>query len=139
LGDPSIHPVQAVVNTVSSSRGASWSNTRKNRRENLRAKGASLQESIIPPTHSDKVELPLEIQPAIRKMLKENKMNGEVVKEVYVNKGRQTNSRQKAGSQEVRFIAYSEKENRQRFTGRRILMIKEKGNQLLGSRLYLSH
>ena len=138
LGDPSIHPVQAVINTVSSSNGPAWINTRKNRRENLKAKGSSLQQSMIPPTSSEKIELPLEIQPEVKKLLKENKMKGEIVKEVFINKSAQAKGneksatgsslyclRRKRSAAAIRFPANS--------------MIKEKGNQLLGSRIYLSH
>lgn len=138
LGDPSIHPVQAVQNTASSSDSGAWINTRKNRRENLRVKGASLQQAIIPPSHSDNNELPIELQPAIKQMLKDNHMNAQITKEVFVNSLPTSSGRQKSGTKDVRFIAYSEKQQKQRMTSRRILMIKEKGNQLLGSRLYVS-
>lgn len=138
LGDPSIHPVQAVANTVSSSTNASWINTRSNRRENLKAKGAALQQTMIPPVHSEKIELPVDIQPEIRKMLKANKMSEGIVKEVFVNKPRGSRETGKSLTQEVRYIAYSQKQQRQRGVDRKILMIKEKGNRLLGSRVYVS-
>lgn len=138
LGDPSIHPVMAVAGSVSSNAGANWMNTRNNRRENLKAKGHALQQSIIPPIHSEKIELPVEIQPEIRKMLKENKMTDQVTKEVFVSKTKPVSGSGKAKQAEVRYIAYSQKEQKGKIVKRKILMVKEKANKLLGSRLYLS-
>lgn len=138
LGDPAIHPVTAVAGTVSSNVGMAWLNTRNNRRENLKAKGQALQQSIIPPVHSEKIELPVEIQPEIRKMLKDNKMTNQVTKEVYVNTPKTVPGTGKSKQGEVRYIAYAQKEHKGKIVRRKILMVKEKGNKLLGSRLYIS-
>jgi hypothetical protein len=138
LGDPSIHPVKSQQNTVSATDTGAWKNSRSNRRENLKLKGQSLDKMIVPPVHTQNNELPLVVQKQVKKMLQDNNMTGEIRKEVYVSTNRPIGANGKSTVNEVKYIAYSTKEDVGKIARRKILMVKEKGDNILGSRIYVS-
>lgn len=140
LGDPSIHPVKPSAEKQLLSRSGSWTESRENRRENLKARGRALAQLVIPPVHTSQNELPLEVQPEIKRLLKANHMTGDLKKEVYLNADPRLRDRGMKASaiRDVKFIIYSTAEKKQKITRRKILVIKKKGLKILGSRLYVS-
>ncbi len=137
LGDPSIHPIKKEI-ADPDEKNIAWKNSRVNRRENLKQKGIAMGNMIIPPVHYANNELPMPVKKEVKKMLKENGMEKDVRKEVYVN----SRSAQKDGLKNtvnsIKYIAYSTKEDKGKIVHRKILMIKEKGETILGSRIYVS-
>lgn len=137
LGDPSIHPVKKeIADPVNNN--IAWKNTRANRRENLLQKGRALGDMIIPPVHYANNELPLKVQKEVKQMLKENGMLNEVRKEVYINSRGARKEQLKNTLNSIKYIAYSTKEDKGNIVHRKILMVKEKGDTILGSRIYVS-
>ncbi len=139
LGDPSIHPVKATTSPKDRAASIESMDTRENRRENLKARGRALQTLVIPPVHTSQNELPLEVQSTIKQLLRDNKMTGDIRKEVYLNADPRLRERAKASPiRDVKFVVYSTNESGSHVVRRRILVVKKKGLKILGSRLYVS-
>jgi hypothetical protein len=137
LGDPSIHPVKKEI-ADPDEKNIAWKNSRTNRRENLKQKGVAMGNMIIPPVHYANNELPMPVQKEVKKMLKENGMLKNVRKEVYVNAKNARKDGLKNTLNSIKYIAYSTKEDNGKIVHRKILMVKEKGETILGSRIYVS-
>jgi hypothetical protein len=134
LGDPSVQPVKC--NDEDGKTTAAWMNTRSNRRENLKKKGLGLEDTIVPPKKTSDKNVARSVKSQVKKMLKENRMDGELKQEVYVNADKRSVGKNGVGK--VHYIAYAKTTKKGKIAKHKVLMVKERNSSVLGTRIYVS-
>lgn len=131
LGDPSVvvvatpQPKEALMNT------------RQNRRDNMQAKGASLESFIATPKPTAG-KSSAGFKSEVQLLLNKKKFKKEVQTKTFINTPKaKTSHMAKAFSQPVKFHVYSESAIHGKFKQTKVLVVKEKNNEIIGYREYV--
>ncbi len=141
LGDPSIQP---VINEKDSSVDDSQSfiNSVQNRRENLEARGKMLDYFIAPPEPTDEEgEADGQLQETLESLLQQRKFTTRPGKKLFINrhhKRHEKNSETNGPSVKFHVFSESTSETATEAPIVKVLVVKEKNNQILGYREYVS-
>jgi len=136
LGDPSLHPVQSILDKNSN-------DTRKNRRLKLLAHGLSLGKSITPSRKTTRKEPNLGSK-EVTSILKQTGFRSSNHKQAYVIPSKKISSKNASNtlfsSNDVYFSIYTKgkKTNNPAIKNTKILVIKSNKKQVLGHRVYFS-
>ncbi|MCW3463833.1 hypothetical protein [Chitinophaga nivalis] len=140
LGDPSIQP---VINERDPSTDGSntFVNSVQNRRDNLEARGKVLDDFIAVPHPSDNSHTTdPELQTAMDSLLTEKNFVEKALPKVFINRKRNHISQEalNASAPSVKFHVFSESAGNGNAPLTKVLVVKEKNNQILGYREYVS-
>ncbi|RFS25016.1 hypothetical protein DVR12_07470 [Chitinophaga silvatica] len=134
LGDPSWQP---VVNEKdpSATQSELFINTLQNRRDNLEARGKMLDDFIhVPEPVDHSQEVDSNLNSALTQLLEEKKFIDKTVPKVFINKKKRSHHQ----AHSVKFHVFSESADQGDTPHRKVLVVKEKNNQILGYREYVS-
>lgn len=134
LGDPSWQPVVNNMDPGVAETREIFINTLQNRRDNLEARGKMLDDFIHVPYPADTEEVDPSVHSAISQILQEKQFTDKTLPKVFIN--RKKKHHQQAHS--VKFHVFSEPADHEGTPIRKVLVVKEKNNQILGYREYVS-
>lgn len=139
LGDPSVKVVASPEAPALRGLGEPDANTRTNRRDGLEAKGLLLetfittpQEIVVKPRHESSPKL-------VGDLLEQRGFSANATLRIFENapKAAQTRSGIKAFAQPVKFHVYSESSQHGKFKHTKVLVVKERNNEIVGYREYV--
>ncbi|WP_295121483.1 C25 family cysteine peptidase [uncultured Chitinophaga sp.] len=137
LGDPSV-VVVATPKPKAENNGLLM-NTRSNRRDNIQAKGLALGSFIATPKAIASTGSPA-FKSEVQALLKKKKFKKAPSAQTFINKPAAANKAggtAKAFSMPVKFHVYSESTFHGRFKQTKVLVVKEKNNEIIGYREYV--
>jgi hypothetical protein len=138
LGDPSIVLVVNETDPNHLAKSKSFVNTLQNRRDNMEAKSKSLQGFISTPEKIKDGEGSPTLKKEIKTLLKERDFETPPPANVFVNEGKSAgNKSSKSFRPTVKFHVYSKSVGHGKLKKTKVLVVKEKNNQILGFREYV--
>ncbi|MFY0254471.1 C25 family cysteine peptidase [Chitinophaga sp. 30R24] len=141
LGDPSWQPVVNTQDPSATSEKMPFVNTLQNRRDNLEARGKMLDDFIsVPHPSEDTYNINSELHVAIHQLLDERKFAQKRIPKVFVNKKNKATYQEQGppSRSSVKFHVFSESISHGEIPLTKVIVVKEKNNQILGYREYVS-
>ncbi|MBO9732255.1 MAG: hypothetical protein J7623_26675 [Chitinophaga sp.] len=137
LGDPSWQPVINQKDPSTTAAEQPFVNTLQNRRDNLEARGKMLDDFIAVPHPSDDTHATdPALHTAMHQLLDEKNFSGERAPKIFVN--RKKNHTDSNSMPSVKFHVFSESATVGEIPLTKVVVVKEKNNQILGYREYVS-
>ncbi|MET6998336.1 hypothetical protein [Chitinophaga defluvii] len=138
LGDPSLVLVENETDPNHLAKSKSFVNTLQNRRDNMEAKSKALQGYISTPEKVDDGQGSTTLKKEIKTLLQERNFDTPAPAKVFVNEGKSSGTRDaKSFRPTVKFHVYSESAGEGKLKKTKVLVVKEKNNQILGFREYV--
>lgn len=141
LGDPSVVPVKETPGTADKASSKTIVNSVQNRRDNMVAKGRLLGSFIAPPKKTRATPLKRKMAADLNSLLKERKYkHGATEKQTFINRTQIAAEQPGLGTYKatVRFHVYADAViKRGDFKDTRVLVVKEKDDQIVGYREYV--
>ncbi|PUZ27253.1 hypothetical protein GA0116948_11769 [Chitinophaga costaii] len=141
LGDPSVVPVKDAATAPDKTRSKGMVNSVQNRRDNMVAKGRLLNGFIVPPQKTRATPLKSNVAEGLNSLLKEHKYNKKATdKQTYINKTSIASNQPGLGAYKttIRFHVYATSKTKNGpIKDSRVLVVKEKDNEILGFREYV--
>lgn len=141
LGDPSLQPVINDKDPSATGAEAPFVNALQNRRDNLEARGKMLDDFIAVPQPSDNGHATdPALHTALHQLLDEKSFAKTRTQQIYVNKKNKDIGKEDTHSSmpSVKFHVFSESTANGDTPLTKVLVVKEKNNQILGYREYVS-
>ncbi|NLR63528.1 hypothetical protein HGH92_04335 [Chitinophaga varians] len=141
LGDPSLQPVINDRDPSTDGVTQPFVNTLQNRRDNLEARGKMLDDFLSPPEHTtDTHATDPALEAAIHSLLGVKQFTSPPPAKTFISqrKSQLTNTASGASIPSVKFHVFSESAVSGERTSTKVLVVKEKNNQILGYREYVS-
>ncbi|CAL1517073.1 hypothetical protein [Chitinophaga sp. MM2321] len=141
LGDPSLQPVINDKDPSAVGLSEPFINTVQNRRDNLEARGKMLDDFIAVPRASENDHATdSTLQSAMQALLSEKQFAEKSIPKTFINHRRsnQPTAPTNAAVPSVKFHVFSESSPNGNTTSTKVLVVKEKNNQILGYREYVS-
>lgn len=139
LGDPSLVPICNEKDAGITTTCKSFVNTVQNRRDNLQARGEALDNFIAPPTPADPAPQDPSLKGEISQLLDERNFGKSLNAAVFSNrKKKPAEDGRKEAAPSVKFHVYSESAATAPSVRIKVLIVKERYNQILGYREYVS-
>ncbi|WP_325528820.1 hypothetical protein [Chitinophaga sp.] len=137
LGDPSIQPVINDKDPSTDGQEKAFINTVQNRRDNLEARGKMLHNFIAVPQETGTPTPDKGLQNAMHSLLDEKEFKDKPLPKTFVNH-HQAGEPTEQSMPSVKFHVFSESAAGGASTSTKVLVVKEKNNQILGYREYVS-
>ncbi|RBL92131.1 C25 family cysteine peptidase [Chitinophaga flava] len=141
LGDPSLQPVINDKDPSTDGQSQPFVNTVQNRRDNLEARGKMLDDFISIPHHTDEIQATdPALESAMHSLLGEKQFNAPPAAKTFISrrKGHQPATPTGTSMPSVKFHVFSESAVDGERISTKVLVVKEKNNQILGYREYVS-